>query len=162
MGLIYYQRISFQTERNPENISRVFSDIINDRRINEEIKKLLSHDWNVSIYFNDIRFGITINRNVPWHARAGIGSVLKGKIQQNKMTRQTKIIAVVRPSNQHIFSVAIFFLFLTTVLLYAISNKLTSVVAISSILLFASYLGFLIDFNSQVESYKRIIHCSFD
>lgn len=43
------------------------------------------------------------------------------------------------------------------VLFYAISVNTTPLIIVSSILLFAWYFGFLIDFNAQVKTYKQII-----
>ena len=162
MRLIYYKKNSFKTKKTPEDILRIFSDIINNPSKNAETEKLLLNDWYVRMNFKDNRFSIAIGRNAPWYEKSGMGSVLKGKIRQKRITETTNISMIIRPSYQYVFSLGLIFFFITVVLFYAILNNVKPLLILSSILLFAWYFGFLIDFNWQAKAYRRIIGNCFN
>ena len=161
MGLLFYKKFTIQTKHTPAVIGRIISDTINKPRRNEEVERLLRNNNYVRLNFTGDRFRIALGQIARRWQRSGIHSVLKGKMTENPNKQGTTIVMSVRPSDEYVILLGLAFLFIIGFLFFSIINHDTPPIIISSIMLFAWYTGFLILFNSQVRSFKRIIDDCF-
>jgi hypothetical protein len=164
MGLFFYKKFSIQTKYTPEGIKQRFSEKINNPLTWKYagVNKILTDDWVIRTDFtsNGFQTALTLKliTKIPFLLRReGIRTVLKGKIRQNKNIEGAIISMIVRPTDEYIYILCFLFSALIAALFYAILKNNTELLIISSILVFVSYIGFLIDFNSQVRVYKKII-----
>jgi len=157
MTLFFYKNITFQTNYASQDIESKFFNIIKKPSENQELNKLLLQNWWIRISYHNERFKINLKRNTKWNEKSGISSTMKAKIKNCDNSKNNIVSVVVRISNEYLGWLAIFIPLMTIILFYAISNDITQLIIISSIILCSFYILFIIDFNIQLRSYKRII-----
>ena len=162
MGLFFYNKFSIQTKYTADRIKQIFSDAINNPRNYEGVEKAVADGWFIGVDFSADRFQIALKQKKLFLLqRENIRTILKGKIIENKNMGKSVVSMLVRLSDEYIFFLGFIFSVLIAALFYGIVNHITGLSIVSSILIFMSYIGFLITFNLQVKTYKRIIDSCF-
>ena len=170
MRLPFFKRLSIQTKYSPEKVKQIFPDTINDPLTwrYAGVNRILTDDWIIWINFNNDSFQITIRPKIFFllkrslFLREGLRTILKGRLRENTNNQGTLISMIIRPSDEDIVLLSFVFTALIAAFVYAISSHNTELLIISSILVFAWWIGFLMIFNSQVRVYKRIIDRCFN
>jgi len=162
MGLFFYNKFSLQTKYTTDRIKQVFYEKINNPRNCKGIEKAIADGWLISVDFNTDRFQIALKQK-RWFLlqRENIGTILKGKIIENKTIGKFAVSMLVRLSDEYVYLLGFIFSALIGALVYGLANHITDLSIISSILIFMCYTMSLITFNLQVKIYKRIINSFF-
>jgi len=96
MGLFFYNKFSLQTKYTTDRIKQIFYEKINNPRNSKGIEKTIADGWSINVDFNTDRFQIALKqKRLFLLQRENIGTILKGKIIENKNVGKSAVSMLV-------------------------------------------------------------------